>query len=277
MTALAHHPRRTARLAGRALLAGQSDTRLAELAADGHERAFDVLVERYRRPLERYCARILSASRSEDAVQQAFINAHAALARGDAPIDFKPWIYRVAHNAALNMLRQNGWSYDRIPADLDGVRRPDQVVEQRIELQNTVAAIGELPERQRDALVMRELEGRSYGEIALLLGTGNSAVRQLLNRARAAVRSAATMFTPPPLAERIVSAYPSDGSRTGRVAEVLGGLGAGGVAKVGATALVAGTLVAGAVQAPLPLVGHHHKHVKASASSHAHAAGAAMP
>src|SRR5436190_14800015 len=104
MTALVHHRPRTAGLAGRAVLSVQSDARLARLAADGHERAFDVLVERYRRPLVRYCSHIVPESRAEDAVQQAFMNAHAALMRGDAPADFKPWLYKVAHNASLNML-----------------------------------------------------------------------------------------------------------------------------------------------------------------------------
>jgi RNA polymerase sigma factor (sigma-70 family) len=259
MSALAKHRTKPAGLAGRAVLAVQSDARLSELAAEGHERAFDVLVERYRRPLVRYCARILPESRAEDAVQQAFINAHAALARGDVPSDFRPWLYRVAHNAAVNMLRQNGWSYDQIPADIDGVPRPDQVVEQKIELERTVSAIGELPERQRRALVMKELEGRSYAEIALALGAGDGAVRQLLNRARMAVRSAATMITPPPLVVRVATSYPGDGSRSGRAAEIIGGLGAGGAVKAGATALVAGSLVVGAVKAPAPFIGHHDK------------------
>src|SRR3954468_11174681 len=162
-----------ARLAGSAVLACQSDERLAQLVRDGHERAFDVIVARYRRPLIRYCERILPASRSEDAVQQAFINAHRALERGDEPETVKAWLYRIAHNASLNMLRQNGWNYDPIPLDLDGVPRPDQIVEQRIELQTAVAAVNDLPDRQRTALVMRELEGRSYSEIALALGAAD--------------------------------------------------------------------------------------------------------
>src|SRR5436190_9259419 len=168
-----------ARLAGSALLVCQSDERLVALTREGHERAFDALVERYRRPLIRFCSRLLPESRAEDAVQQAFINAHIALERGEDPAGFKPWIYAIARNAALNMIRQNGWHYEQIPADFDGVRRPDQIVEQRIELQNTVSAIGNLPERQRSALVMRELEGRSYAEIAVALGAaGDGAVRQ---------------------------------------------------------------------------------------------------
>jgi len=256
MTALATDSgRRTpARLAGSAILALQSDDRLVKLARSGHERAFDAIVDRYRRSLVRFCGRILPESRCEDAVQQAFINAHTALVDSDEPVQLKPWLFAITRNAALNMLRQNGWNYEQIPADFDGVRRPDQVVEQQLELQRTVAAVSELPARQRSALVMRELEGRSYDEIAAALGTGDGAVRQLLNRARVTLRNAASMLVPPPLVARAAASMPNADGR--RVAELLSGFGAAGVAKAGATALVAGTLVVGAVEAPLPNGSH---------------------
>jgi RNA polymerase sigma factor (sigma-70 family) len=244
-----------ARLAGSAILAVQSDDRLVALAREGHERAFEAIVERYRRPLVRYCGRVLPASRAEDAVQQTFLNAHAALMRSGEAVELKPWLYKIAHNASLNLLRQNGWSYEQIPLDFDGVRRPDQVIEQRIELEDTVAAVKELPERQRSALVMREFEGRSYAEIAVLLGAGDGAVRQLLNRARVTLRSAATAMTPPPIALRVAEASPPGTGNGTRIAEVVGGVGAGSLAKAGATALVAGSLVVGAAKAPLPVIG----------------------
>ncbi|MEA2482754.1 MAG: hypothetical protein QOC55_701, partial [Thermoleophilaceae bacterium] len=269
-----------ARLAGAAVLACQSDERLVELVRDGHERAFDAIVDRYRKALVNFCQRILPESRTEDAVQQAFLNAHTALAGSDEPVQLKPWLFTITRNAALNMLRQNGWNYDEIPLDFDGVRRPDQVVEQRIELQQTVAAVKGLPDRQRSALVMRELEGRSYEEIALALGTGDGAVRQLLNRARGSLRSVASLLIPPPVVVRAASALPpTDGRRT---AEVLGSLGAAGMAKAGATALVAGSLVIGAVEGPLPLTHHHatgvtHQGLSADKTSRrAHAAAAAV-
>jgi RNA polymerase sigma factor (sigma-70 family) len=243
-----------ARFAGSAILASQSDERLVKLARSGHERAFDAIVGRYRRQLVRFCGRILPESRAEDAVQQAFINAHAALLASDEPVQLRPWLYAITRNAALNMLRQNGWNYEQIPLDFDGVRRPDQVFEQRIELQRTVAALNELPERQRDALVMREFEGRSYDEIALALGANDGAVRQLLNRARVTLRNAASLLTPPPLVARAAASMPPADGR--RAAELFAGLGAAGMAKAGATALVAGTLVVGAVKAPLPLTDH---------------------
>ena len=244
-----------ARLAGSAVLAMQTDDRLVALAREGHERAFEAIVERYRKPLIRHCGRVLPASRAEDAVQQTFLNAHTALMRSGEPVELKPWLYKIAHNASLNLLRQNGWNYEQIPLDFDGVRRPDQVVEQRIELEDTVAAVKDLPERQRSALVMREFEGRSYTEIAALLGAGDGAVRQLLNRARVTLRSAATAMTPPPVALRIAEANPPGTGHGTRVAEVVSGLSAGGFAKAGATALVAGSLVVGAAKAPLHVIG----------------------
>jgi RNA polymerase sigma factor (sigma-70 family) len=255
-----------ARLAGSAILAVQSDEQLVQLVREGHERAFDAIVARYRRPLLGFAGRFLPESRTEDAVQQAFINAHNALVGSDESVNLKPWLFAITRNASLNMVRQNGWNYEQIPADFDGVRRPDQVVEQRIELQRTVAAMGDLPDRQRDALVMREFEGRSYDEIALALGANDGAVRQLLNRARGALRAAATLLTPPPLVARAAASLPPSDGR--RLAEVFGSIGAAGVAKAGATALVAGTLVVGAVEAPPIVGGSEHGHGRATPKGH---------
>jgi RNA polymerase sigma factor (sigma-70 family) len=252
-----------ARLAGSAILAMQSDERLVKLVRSGHERAFDAIVDRYRKQLVRYCRRILPESRCEDAVQQAFLNAHSALATTEDAVQLKPWLFTITRNAALNMLRQNGWNYEEIPLDFDGVRRPDQIFEQRIELQQTVAALNNLPERQRDALVMREFEGRSYDEIALVLGANDGAVRQLLNRARGTLRSAMSALIPPPLLARAAASMPPSDGR--RLAEIVGGLGAAGIAKAGATAVVAGTLVVGAINAPLPS-GTSHKTTREKAT-----------
>src|SRR5258708_7932141 len=130
-----------ARLPGSAILACQSDERLVKLLRGGHESAFDAIVSRYQVPLTRFAARFLPESRSEDAVQQAFLNAHTALMGSDDPVQLKPWLFAITRNASLNMVRQNGWNYDQIPLEFDGVRRPDQVVEQRIQLQETVAAV----------------------------------------------------------------------------------------------------------------------------------------
>ena len=114
-----------ARLAGRPLLRMQTDERLVDLVRAGNDRAFEAIVDRYRRPLLRYCCRLLPPNRAEDVVQQAFLNAFAALRRNEAAIDLRPWLYRIAHNASLNALRENGWSDEELQAFVDkGQPRP---------------------------------------------------------------------------------------------------------------------------------------------------------
>src|SRR5256885_9249330 len=86
----------------------QTDERLAELAADGHDRAFEAIVERYRRPLERYLRRLLSEALAEDVLQATFVRAWQALRAGTDVRELRPWLYRIAHNQALNTLRAAG-------------------------------------------------------------------------------------------------------------------------------------------------------------------------
>src|ERR671915_499925 len=169
--------------------------------------------------------------------------------RDDRPLLLKPWLYRIAHNTAHNALRDNALRDEPLGDEGAAVERPEAVVERREQLRSVLASVQELPPRQRDALVLRELEGRSYEEISAALGVGGGAVRQLLNRARTTLRTAATAVTPLGLLLRL----PTAGSGTGesvaaRVAEMTGAAGAGAVvSKVAATALVAG----GAAVAPL--------------------------
>ena len=99
------HP---ARLARRPVLSTQSDERLVDLVRDGNEpRLRD---DRGALPAgaDGVLSRLLSPERAEDAVQQAFVNAYDAMHSGDAEIDLRPWLYRIAHNAALNALRAAG-------------------------------------------------------------------------------------------------------------------------------------------------------------------------
>jgi RNA polymerase sigma factor (sigma-70 family) len=177
-----------ARLAGLSLLRCQTDERLVDLSRAGNERAFEAIVDRYSRPLLRYCARLLPSARTEDVVQQAFLNAYAGLHRDDRRIELRPWLYRIAHNAALNALRENGWSHDRLESVLSGTDTTHEAVERRASLETVLTAVQMLPERQRDAVILRELEGRSYAQIAVELDATGGAVRQLLNRARNTLR-----------------------------------------------------------------------------------------
>src|SRR4051812_45466768 len=170
-----------ARLAGQPILRSQTDERLVDLVRAGSEPAFEAIVARYRKPLLRYCARILTEERAEDAVQQTFVRAYGAMRKNGAELKLRPWLYRIAHNTALNALRDRGLRHEQLSDQLDGVERPDQALERTQGLEAVVSAVQDLPERQRDAIVLRELEGRSYDEIADELGVTGGAVRQLLN------------------------------------------------------------------------------------------------
>ncbi len=250
--------RHPARLAGASLLRLQSDERLAELAAAGHEAAFDAVVDRYRTPLTRYCAGIVGPSRAEDAVQQALINAHDALKRTDEVRQLRSWLYRIAHNAALNVLRavRDDVSLDAAAGTAavteDG---PAAAFERSERFRATVDALQQLPERQRAALVLRELEGRSHEEIAETLGVTKGAARQHLMRARVTLRSAVTALTPYPLIVRLAEMLATPGS-TWTDAAVGAGAGAT-LAKLTAGVAATGALVGGAVGTER-VVHHHH-------------------
>jgi len=239
-----------ARLAGVPLLRSQSDERLVDLVRAGNDAAFEAIVARYRRPLLRYCTRMLSDERAEDVVQQAFLRALAAMRRDERPLDLKPWLYTIAHNAALNALRERSLPSDSLEEEIDGVERPEQAFERREGLRSVIAAVGALPQRQRDALVLRELEGRSYDEIARELGVSDGAVRQLLNRARTTLRAGFTAITPTALLLRIP--LEADEPLADRIAELtMASAGLGTVAaKAAAGAMVAGAVIGGIAAAP---------------------------
>jgi RNA polymerase sigma factor (sigma-70 family) len=241
---------------GGPILRLQSDERLAGLAAAGNGRAFEVLVRRHRPALVRAAGRVLPGAEAEDAAQQALLNAQQALRRNGAPERFEPWLNRIAVNAALKQLQRTP---DELPLDedrVDGVEQPADRIERRERLQDTVGAIGALPERQRRALVLRELEGRSHDEIARDLGLTAGAVRQLIHRARAGVRSAVTALTPYGILLRL-SADPEASTRT---AEIVAG---GGATALAAKTVAAG-LVAGGIATGVALVPEKEKPARAS-------------
>jgi RNA polymerase sigma factor (sigma-70 family) len=223
----------------------QSDSRLAELAGAGSDLAFEAIVERYRPPLLGYCTRLLPIDRAEDVVQQTFVNALVALRDDDRPSRLKPWLYRIAHNVAINTVRKNGWDYDPLPSDLDGVPRPPEIVERRLKLEELVRRIADLPERQRSALVLRAFEGRSYDEIASELDATTPVVRQLLHRARARLRDGLGCLVPLPVFRALLGIAPG-GAGSERVAEVAAGAGASsGLAKTGISLVAAATIAVG--------------------------------
>ncbi len=173
-----------------AVLRSLPDERLTELARDGSEAAFEAIVARHRRSLVRQCARILGEADAEEAVQEALLKAYAAIVGGHQAVrTLDPWLRTVARNTGLNMLRARG-SRPTV-SELDGVGQhlTDSSAEHRQQLQEVLSAVASLPTRQREAMVLREFEGRSYEEIGARLDASDGAVRQLLNRARGAVRT----------------------------------------------------------------------------------------
>jgi RNA polymerase sigma factor (sigma-70 family) len=174
----------------------QGDARLTDLARAGSEPAFEAIVARYRRSLVHYCASVVGEGDAEEAVQEALLKAHAALLRGDPVRRLSPWLHVIAHNTALSYLRARASRPQATRADYDWGATVDSSAEHREELGEVLDAVQSLPDRQRDAIVMRELEGRSYHEIAAHLGSSEGAVRQLLHRARRSVRERVAALLP---------------------------------------------------------------------------------
>jgi RNA polymerase sigma factor (sigma-70 family) len=224
------------------LLRAQSDRRLVALAADGHDRAFEAIVERYRRPLQRYLRRLLSEALAEDVLQASFVRAWQALRAGTDVRDLRPWLYRIAHNQALNTLRAAGSALPAVAAELPAISLEAEV-ERREELRAALHGIEALPDRQRAALVAIAVADRPHADVARELGMSDGALRQLLLRARTTLRAAATALTPYPMMSWLAGGQEATAAR---VAEVAVGAGGAGVAlKAGVAALAAGAVVAG--------------------------------
>ena len=169
------------------LLRLRSDDQLVALFRAGNEAAFGVIHDRYRQRLYAYTRQMLAGSRqdAEDALQDVFLRAYGALRADDRPVTLRAWLYRVAHNRCIDQLRR----VSPAPADVMDVSRtplhdPLAEAERREDLRRLVDDVRRLPEQQRSALLMRELEGLSYAELAGALGVTVPAVKSLLVRAR---------------------------------------------------------------------------------------------
>src|SRR3954453_6018204 len=179
-------------------LRAQPDRRLVDLVRDGYDAAFEEIVRRYRRPLDRVAAAIVGG-RSEDITQDAFSKALLALRGCESEIELRPWLYRIVRNTALNDLRGRAPAAAELSETLPGGRSAAAEVEAREELRDLMDRLQGLPEPQRAALVMRELEGLSHEEIAAALGVSGGAARQVIYRARAALRDGLGLLVPMPV------------------------------------------------------------------------------
>jgi RNA polymerase sigma factor (sigma-70 family) len=236
----------------------QPDRRLVALVRDGYEMAFDEIVRRYGGPLRRYAAAIVGG-RSEDVTQDAFSRALLALRRDGAEIELRPWLFRIVRNTALNDLRDRPPSHEALADAPAGGPNPAEELERREELAGLIRQLQSLPEPQRAAIVMRELEGLSHEEIAAALGLSGGAARQAIYRARRALRDGLGMLLPVPLLKTLLA-----GNASMPVEAAAGAVGAGG-AGVAVKAAAATVLVAGAVGAGVAIDHGHRPEGAASA------------
>jgi RNA polymerase sigma factor (sigma-70 family) len=191
----------------------RSDEQLVALVRGGHEHAFDALAARYQSGLLRFCQRMLrSAEDGEDALQEVFVAAFNAIVSDDREIRVRPWLYRIATNRCINhMRRAKAHAVEMLEDRCDPCER--SVYEQLVSRQDFRALIADvqaLPERQRAALLLREIDGQCYDRIAVGLATTVPGVKSLLVRARVGLLDAAA-------ARGGARPAPGDRRRTGRV------------------------------------------------------------
>ena len=176
------------------LLRLQSDERLVAIARRGNSAAFEVLVNRYSSRLLAFCRHLLgSREDAEDVLQEVLAAAFNAMLADDRPINVRPWLYRIARNRCLNHLRRAqavGVDSMDIHFSDNGATTADKVHE-REEFRLLVGDIHELPETQKTALVLREMDALSYEQIAEAMETTVPSVKSLLVRARVSLAEAA--------------------------------------------------------------------------------------
>jgi RNA polymerase sigma factor (sigma-70 family) len=181
-------------LAGRSpLLRLQSDERLVALIRRGHHGAFEALVQRYQPRLLAFCRHMLGSQEdAEDVLQEVFAASFNAICADDRPINARPWLYRIARNRCLNHLRrpQPAGQDSMDVFERDGGVSTADTVHKREEFRHIVSDVQELPETQRTALLLREIDALSYDQIAEAMDTTVPSVKSLLVRARVALAEA---------------------------------------------------------------------------------------
>ena len=183
----------------REVLRAADDTAVVSAFLGGETRAFDELVERYQTRLLNFIYRTIGdRDRAEDLVQEVFIRVHRHLHRFDRSKKFSTWIYTIASNLAKNELRnrsrnplvlfqtiKKNWEADHRPLQFeDNHYRPDDLYRKRHLRASVEWAVTQLPEHHRVVFVLRELEGKTYEEIAEITDCNLGTVKSRLNRAR---------------------------------------------------------------------------------------------
>ena len=167
-----------------------SDDRLARRATRGDQRAFEAIYNRYHQSLYRFCLAMVGGNPqdAQDALQNTMVKVLRALPGEQRQIQLKPWLYRIARNEAVEMLRRRRDSVELEPELTVAGEEIAQTVEDRERLRVLFADLDALPERQRAALVMRELAGFGFEEIGAAFGSSPAVARQTLYEARLSLR-----------------------------------------------------------------------------------------
>jgi RNA polymerase sigma-70 factor (ECF subfamily) len=181
------------------LLRQLDDASVVAAYLNGRPEAFQELVERYQKRLLNFVYRTIGdRERAEDLVQEVFIRVHRHLHRFDQSKKFSTWIYTIASNLAKNELRnrsrnplvlfqamKKNWEADHRPLQFeDPHHRPDDLYRKRHLRELVEWAVAQLPEHHREVFVLRELEGKSYEDIAEITSCNLGTVKSRLNRAR---------------------------------------------------------------------------------------------
>jgi RNA polymerase sigma factor (sigma-70 family) len=218
-----HHPGALGRLPITApLLRLRSDEQLVAHFRAGNDDAFGVLHDRYRQRLFAYVRQMLSSAPrqdAEDVMQDVFVRAYGALRADRREMNVRAWLYRVAHNRCIDQMRRP----TPPPAELFDLSRkplhdPVEEAQRREDLTRLVQDIARLPDQQRSALLMREIDGMSYADLAVALDVTVPAVKSLLVRARVGlVESAAARDADcAEIRDELVSAYDRGVKASGR-------------------------------------------------------------
>jgi RNA polymerase sigma factor (sigma-70 family) len=175
------------------LLKLQGDARLIAMARGGNPGAFETIVDRYQGRLLGFCRQMLGSTEdAEDVLQEVFVNAYKAMLRDEREINLRPWLYRIARNRCLNHLRKPTAdaqeSMDMVPA-VEASSTAEKV-HNREEFRQLLVDVKKLPETQRSALLLREMDALSYEEIAAAMETTVPSVKSLLVRARISLAEA---------------------------------------------------------------------------------------
>jgi RNA polymerase sigma-70 factor (ECF subfamily) len=172
-----------------------TDEALVAAVRQGSDAAFHAIVRRYEPQLLGYARQVLGGRHhdAEECVQDALLRALRALRRGDAEITLRPWLHAIVRNRCLDQLRRAQRTTDLEPHEAvlrDPGPGPVSTIARRDELVDVVGGLEALPERQRRALVMHELEDRSHSQIGRALGVSAGASKALVCRARRGVAQA---------------------------------------------------------------------------------------